>query len=215
MDKCVWKKRRDTITDREIFIIPWQIRYCMSELEQLVSEVGAVSFRPLTEGRRESLKNSSFRECEPRTDTSMSLGQARRFSNATERPVASTDFKSDDEFFDVWERVLDDWPKAEVRFAGMIDEYGYLDTAFLVYDDVVDESSFEEYAVVHFKHWLSMDPDENYGICPICDDRVTTSCIDVDVAARDYDDNLWSMVDEFDFREYPELGKCVRLWWDD
>lgn len=193
-----------------------------NELEQLVEEVGAADFRPLTEDRVQSIKDSSFRDYDPDANTTMTLDQAKRFSDAAEGKVASTRFDSDDEFFETWERVLEDWPEVEVRFAGMIGEYGYLDAVYLVYDELYGgltprskKRAFEEYCVVHFKNWMPLDPAENKGVCPVCDDRVDAQVRDEDAACRDFDDDLWAAPDEFNFREYPQLGECLRMWWDD
>jgi hypothetical protein len=167
------------------------------KLEQLADEVGATDFRP--------------------ANTTMTLDQAKRFSDAAESKVASTRFDSDDEFFDVWGTVLEDWPDIEVRFAGMIGEYGYLDAVYLVYDTIPDwhHDEIEEYCVVHFKNWLPLDPQENKGVCPVCDDRVDADVRDEDLACRDFDGNLWAAPDEFDFRQNDEWGRYLRLWWDD
>lgn len=197
------------------------------QLEQLVDEVGAADFRPLTDDRKQSIKNSSFRDYNPDANTTMTLDQAKRFGDAAEGKVSSTSFENDSEFFEVWERVVSDWPNVEVRFAGMIDEWGYLDTAFLVYEDVPVEpvsnpsrEQFEEYAVVHFKDWVGAQPEDNNGVCAFCDDRIELGDFhrlgeDVLFRSNADDDNLWASPDEFDFREYPHFGECVRMWWDD
>lgn len=183
-----------------------------SELEDLIKEVGATDFRPKSEDRRESLKDND--RYDPDADTSLSLGQVKRFSELSEGQIVSTHFRSDEEFFEVLERVLEDWPEVEFRFGGMLDLYGYIDGIYIIYENIDDSdiSEFEEYCVIHFKDWIDKDPSNNKGISQ-SDDRISISHEDY----RD-DDNLWASPTEFNFyddNEYPQFGDCLRLWWDD
>jgi hypothetical protein len=187
----------------------------MSELDTLVQEVGARNVRPLSAEQQERRKKVSFMEYDADADATMSLDQAKRLRDAAELGVSSTRFDSDSEFFGIWYCVLDDWPEVTVRFAGEISEHGYLDAVFLVYDELDDEDvqDFREYCVLHFKRWMDENPEDNEGICPVCDERITIS--HEMFRDTDRDPSLWAAPDEFDFREYPHFGKCVRLWWDD
>lgn len=116
------------------------------------------------------------------------------------------------------ERVVEDWPSIEVKFGGRYDEHGYVDAVYFLYDDVDDKEAFEEYMVVHFKHWMEKDAENNKGIDPFEDDRIDIS----HERFRDFDDNLWLEPTEFMFRNAREMeemrdefGKYVRLWFDD
>lgn len=188
----------------------------MTAIEELAEEVGADYFRPLTRKRREAVKDSTFQTYDPDEDTTMTLDQAKRFSEAARRPVGGPPGMGDDEFFELWDRVLDDWPNAEVRFSGMLDEHGYLDGVYLCYDGVLNgprgrqkADEFERYCVLHFKHWMDEDPADNKGICSCCNDQIETT----DERFRQ-DDALWASPDEFNIRVYDTIGGVVRLWWD-
>lgn len=177
-----------------------------SRIQKLFQETGATKFRA-------------------DTNSSMSLSQAKRFSDAAEGQISSTRFASDDEFFETLERVKHDWPDVELRFEGMLDNWGYIDCTLVCYDDVIaewedDDDYFREYMVVHFKNRMGVRPEDNEGVCPFCDDRIDLGSVrglgnDALFRMNGGDDNLWAAPDEFDFREYPQLGKCVRMWWDD
>lgn len=186
-----------------------------SKHQELIEEVGAERVRPLTESRREEYKEASWKDYNADADTALTLSQAREFAEATENSITPVNF--DGEFFDTWGRVLNDWSEVELRFAGDIGEYGYLDSVFFCFDQVDDEDEFREYCVLHFKGALDARSEENEGICPFCDERVSVSVSGESLGrplSRD-DEKLWARPHEFDFREYPELGNCVRLWWDE
>lgn len=174
------------------------------ELEQLVDEIGGDNPRMGTDYKGDDVY------ADP-----MTLDQAKRLSDAAEGEVASTDFSDDDEFFDAVERIQEDWSDVTLLFAGQITEWGYIDAVYVCYEDVIaewedDDDYFREYITLHFKHWMRGGPEENEGICPVCDDRIEFS----NERFRD-DDNLWASPDEFDFREYDGYGHTVRMWWDD
>lgn len=142
-------------------------------------------------------------------DDPKTLDEAKEFSREMSdllRDVAPPDIGSDRELWEIAEQVYDECPGVEVLFGGGAQ---YIDTVYVQYNDVPDEDDFEEYMVLHFKYWLEEDPDDNAGICPTCDDRVT-------MARGNYrdDDKLLAEPDEFDFREYPDYGKVCRMWWD-
>lgn len=179
----------------------------MSEIEQLIEEVGARDFRPLSEEYRQERENSDWREYDADEDTVMDLDQAKRLSDAAERPVSSTSFEDDEEFFEILHRIEEDWPCVEFYFSGCIGEHGYLDGVYVAHECSED---FRKYMTLHFKHWMEGGPEENEGICPLCDDRIEFS----HETFRD-DDALWAAPDEFGFREYPHFGECARMWWDD
>jgi hypothetical protein len=192
----------------------------MSEIDQLIEEVGAADFWPLTEEKRKDRIESDIFDYDEDADTAMSLEQAMRFSDAAKRDVFGTSFESDEEAFSTIAKVGSAWESVEFRFSGQIDEYGYLDTVYLCYDSMDDEQAdaFEEYCVVHFKNKVSHDPERDKGICPFCDDRIT---VDVEKYGIDglyrnnaEDPNLWAAPTEFSFTEYPQFGRAVRLWWD-
>lgn len=189
-----------------------------SEIEQLQEELAVGAIRPKRADRVQEVRESSFREYSPEQDTAMTLEQAKRFSNAVERDVSSTMFDSDAEMFEICERVINDWPRVEVYFSGQVDEYGYIDGIYFSYECVSNEKTFREYCVIHFKERMSVDAADNEGICPFCNDDITLSGIEVDSVFHprsQNDDNLWVAPDEFNFREYPDYGKCLRIWFDD
>lgn len=186
-----------------------------SELKKLVSEVGVRDFRPKREERVKFLKNNDRYDSDE--DTTMNLDQARRLSEYAESQVSSTGFSSDEEFFDLLERMLNDWPEVEFRFSGMIGSYGYLDGLHILYDGInnSDVDEFEKYCVVHFKESIDNDTMYDRGVT-LSDNRITKH----PDGYRDVnnDDNLWASPTEFNFydnNEYPQFGDCLRLWWDD
>lgn len=130
--------------------------------------------------------------------------------------VAPPTFNDDEEFFSTFEVIPEDYFNVELLFGG---GPHYIDTVYVQYNDVSDVEAFREFMVVHFKDWLDPNPEDNEGICPLCDDRITTGDFhrlgeDVLFRSNTDDPELWASPDEFDFREYPDYGKVCRMWWD-
>ena len=186
----------------------------MNKLDDLIEEVGAEQVRPLTQDRVDSLKESNFREYDEDADTTMTFEQARKLATYAEGDVSPVVYNGPDEFFELWEQVVEDWPKVEVKFTGKIAAHSYIDAVYLAYDDIDEEKvdEFKEYCVLRFKCSMDRDTEENAGICPYCDERITLSS--ELFRTTDSDSYLLAEPSEFDFFTYPELGDCVRLWWD-
>lgn len=180
----------------------------MSEINSIVAELGGTDSRLGTNYKGKDVYADA-----------MSLSQAKRLSAAAEGEVSPVSFDSDADFFEIIERITDDWTECELLFGGSVETWGYIDTVWVVYDDYMldhqrhEYHPFKEYAVLHFKHWMSKNSDDNAGICPFCDDRITLS--NETFRYTESDDNLWAAPDEFGFREYDEFDNTLRMWWDD
>lgn len=141
------------------------------------------------------------------------LIQARQMEESVPHQLGSSRFSTDTELFDIAERVESAWPEADVRFGGVIGWGGYIDTMYLLYDNVSDIAEFEEYVVLRFKSEMRGGKDENKGISPVADDRVTFS--HQRYRKTSSDEYLLVSTDDVLFEEKEDYGKLVRVWWDD
>jgi len=71
----------------------------MTNLDDLIKEVGAERVRPLTQHRVDSLKESDFREYDEEADTTMTFKQARKLATYAEGDVSPVVYDGPDEFF--------------------------------------------------------------------------------------------------------------------
>lgn len=107
--------------------------------------------------------------------------------------------------------VYKEWPNVNIILDGTLgtpDDW-WAETVYIFYENVDDQNSFEEWAVLSFRSTLR---DTIKGVSPK-DPRVTfgNECF----RYPDSDDNLLATTDECQFREHDEHGKYLRLWWDD
>lgn len=199
----------------------------MSNLESLISDIGEGEFGLLTEDRIREYYNTDFMS-EPTKSRPLTIEEAKDFSRdvSSDRGfgVAPSQFSSDEEFFELLEDVSEwgmDAYNIQVLFGGELDEHGYIDTVYLVYDNVVGRGMrgqagrmFEQSVLRKFAQSLSVYSENNNGLCPFCNANIEVESVRDEEVLRDKE-NLVARPTELDFREYPGYGQTARLWFDD
>lgn len=199
----------------------------MSSLDSLITRVGEGEFQLLTEDRIRDRYETNVRS-NPTVSRPLTLEEARMFSEAILEDrnfgVAPSEFSSDEEFFETFERLCGwgmDVYDIEVLFGGELGEYGYIDTVYVVYDDVVGrgmtgqaDRQFEKSILEKFGQQLSVYSENNSGLCPFCSSSIELGSIRDEVVIRDESD-LIARPHEVDFREYPGHGKTARMWFEE
>lgn len=187
----------------------------MGNLEKLQNEIGGVNAY--------LGMNSQGEEYEANT---LSIEQVKKFAKTNDSSIVPEEFDSLLEFTALIERVVDtwtySWAQVTPRFGGSIEDGGYIDTVYFIYDSLYGHGltgrqhrDFEEFVVKRFKLELSLNPEDNYGVCPICTDGIIRKNIIDDTVLRDAerDEKLWATPDTLMFDEYDEWGLTAHLEW--
>ena len=178
----------------------------------------------LEEGHAEVRLGTDYRG--EQYSSALSYDEARALSEDPyiEAHITPPQFDSDSEFFGKLNNFYQfseiNHPKETMFFGGSLKNTPYIDTVYIAYDQSVDddreskrrESRIEEDLVLSFKSLMNREKEDNAGICPFCDPRITIS--NETFRYPESDDYLIAAPDEFGFREYDSLGKTCRMWWD-
>lgn len=184
-------------------------------IDELRQELGGEKCRYISQSEREEMENASWRKDPDEYGDMLSLEQARRLSELADMKVAPIGFDQDPEFFEFIESVLNEWDSVTVQFEGLVGKHGYIDAVYFFYDSGKDPE-IEEFAARSFKKVMSPYAEDNYGICPFCDDDIVVKRLSEDDVLRDQESDgaLLEVPDEFDIRSSEDGEEYIRLWWD-
>lgn len=179
----------------------------METLEKLANEIGGYGeFRWLSVRDR----NKDWRDPSDYNHW-MNLNQAKRLASIDEfmEPNGWRNSTAEhDSIVEAAEAVQEEWPMVEVRFDGMLNEYGRLETLYFGFELVEDKEAFKGWMEKKFCSWLHR---AEY----ISEDDPDVQPQTEEFRYPDSDPSLWACTDEIDFWEDEKWGSYCRLWWDD